>query len=33
MARDNSAWLIFHAFSLPFLLIVSGLVYLWLFFF
>jgi di/tricarboxylate transporter len=33
MAHDSRAWLIFHAFSLPFLLVVSGLVYLWLFFF
>ena len=33
MARDSRAWLTFHAFSLPFLLVVSGLVYLWLFFF
>ena len=33
MAHDNRAWLIFHAFSLPFLLVVTGLVYLWLFFF
>ena len=32
MAHDNRAWLTFHAFSLPFLLVVSGLVYLWLFF-
>ena len=33
MACDSRAWLTFHAFSLPFLLVVSGLVYLWLFFF
>ena len=33
MAHDSGAWLTFHAFSLPFLLVVSGLVYLWLFFF
>ena len=33
MAHDSRAWLIFHVFSLPFLLVVSGLVYLWLFFF
>ena len=33
MARDSGAWMTFHAFSLPFLLVVSGLVYLWLFFF
>lgn len=33
MAHDSRAWLVFHAFSLPFLLMVSGLVYLWLFFF
>ena len=33
MARDREAWLIFHAFSVPFLFVVSGLVYLWLLFF
>ena len=33
MAHDSGAWLTFHAFSLPLLLVVSGLVYLWLFLF
>ena len=33
MACDSRAWLTFHAFSLPFLSVVSSLVYLWLFFF
>lgn len=33
MAHDGRAWLTFHAFSLPVLLVASGLVYLWLFFF
>lgn len=33
MAHDRGAWLTFHAFSVPFLLVVSGLVYLWLLFF
>jgi di/tricarboxylate transporter len=31
LARDRSAWISFHAFSLPFLLVSGGLVYLWLF--
>ena len=30
MARDRKAWLTFHAFSMPFLLVAGGLVYLWL---
>jgi di/tricarboxylate transporter len=33
MTHDSRAWLVFHAFSLPFLFVISGLVYLWLFFF
>ncbi|BCT67348.1 SLC13 family permease [Nitrosospira sp. NRS527] len=33
MAHDGRAWLTFHAFSLPVLLVASGLVYLWLFVF
>jgi di/tricarboxylate transporter len=31
LARDRSAWILFHAFSLPFLLVSGGLIYLWLF--
>jgi di/tricarboxylate transporter len=31
LARDRSAWICFHAFSLPFLLVSGALVYLWLF--
>jgi di/tricarboxylate transporter len=33
IARQRSAWIVFHAFSLPFLLAAGGLVYLWLFVF
>ena len=33
IAGDGRAWLTFHAFSLPVLLVASGLVYLWLFVF
>lgn len=33
MAHDREAWLMFHAYSVPFLLVVSGLAYLWLFLF
>ncbi|MEO9061131.1 MAG: SLC13 family permease [Nitrosospira sp.] len=32
MVRDGKAWLTFHLFSLPFLLVAGMLVYLWLFF-
>lgn len=30
MAGDRKAWVTFHAFSMPFLLVAGGLVYLWL---
>jgi len=32
MVRDSRAWLAFHMFSVPFLLVAGALVYLWLFF-
>jgi di/tricarboxylate transporter len=32
MVRDRRAWMTFHLFSLPFLLVVGALAYLWLFF-
>ena len=31
MSRDRRAWLLFHAYSVPFLIVAAGLVYLWLF--
>ncbi|MFC3107214.1 SLC13 family permease [Undibacterium arcticum] len=31
MTHQRSAWLVFHLYSLPFLLVTGGLVYLWLF--
>jgi len=31
LSGDNKAWLMFHAYSLPFLLVTGGIVYLWLF--
>lgn len=31
MSRDRRAWLVFHAYSVPFLILAAGLVYLWLF--
>jgi di/tricarboxylate transporter len=30
MARDKRAWLVFHAYSLPFLAVAAGVVYAWL---
>jgi hypothetical protein len=31
MSHERRAWLVFHAYSVPFLVLATGLVYLWLF--